>query len=195
MQISSISFGKQIPVVNCQVKDNRTGEYIPVTMYEYDCYDQEDIEEVRNLPEFWTYNKAIANDMSEKKYCLEKLYSDAGISCYVLKTKKNETIGITSVRNSRNRSEVKLIQTAQNGRYKYAGQAMLASLALIALNDRKSTFKILYPTNEAMDFYRKKCKFKKIKKSSNLEMNEKGMRSFVKRTQLRTHAPLIDVNI
>ncbi len=195
MQVSNISFGKKIPVVDCQVRDNRTGKYIPVTMYEYDCYDQADIDEMRNLPECWSYNRAIANDMSEKKYCLENLYSDAGISCYVLKNKKNETIGITSVRNSRTRSEVKLIQTAQNGKYKYAGQAMLASLALIALNDRKSTFKILYPTEEAMDFYKKKCKFKKSKQSSNLEMDQRGMKNLVKRTESRTHGPIIDVQI
>lgn len=194
MQISSISFGKKIPVVKGKVKQLETGRFVNVKLYEYDCKDAEDIMEVKNLPSInWSFCLLIANGMIEKKYAREKFSIDTGHSYYTLQDDNKNTLGIVAVKDSDDYLGVKFIETDGNIKYKYSGQTVLASLALMALHDKKNLFEIRFPNDEAIPFYVNKCGFKEENNSMHLSMNSKDMKKFVKRTQRRIHSPLIDI--
>ena len=102
MNVSLISFGKKIPVSACKVKDLRTGKFVPVKMYEYDCLDQSDIDEVQSLPDSFNYKTSILKEMSAKKIAKEKYFLDTGVSHYVMQTKEGETLGIASLQKMMN---------------------------------------------------------------------------------------------
>lgn len=194
--MQSVSFGRKIPVAECKVKDIKTGKFIPVKMYEYDCTEQSDIDEVENLPSnFYFYKTAVAREMETKKKAREKYSIDTGISHYIMQTNNNETLGIASVRNNEETYSVKFIQTTQNLTHKYIGQTMLASMAKIALNDNRKIFEISFPTDDAMGFYTHKCGFKHGNSYRNLIMSPKDMKKFIFRTQLKTHAPIVDIRV
>ncbi|MBE7705301.1 MAG: hypothetical protein E7Z90_05775 [Cyanobacteria bacterium SIG29] len=194
MQLSSISFGKKIPVVKGKVKQLETGRFVNVKLYEYDCMDAEDIIEVKNLPcNKWSFCLPISNGMVEKKYAREKFSIDTGYSYYTLQDDNKNTVGIVAVKDSDDYLGVKFIETDRGSKYKYSGQALLASLALMALRDKKNIFEIRFPTDEAIPFYVDKCGFKQENNSMHLSMNPKDMKKFVKRTQKRIHSPLIDI--
>ena len=189
----SISFGKKIPVVTCKVKDLSSKKFVPVKMYEYDCREQSDIDEVKNLPVPFSYKTAIATEMETKKIAREKYSIDTGISHYIIESEQGIPLGIASVKNNEESYGVKFIQTSQNLTHKYVGQAMLASIAQIALNDNRKNFEIYFPTDDAMGFYTHKCGFKHCDSYRNLEMFEKDMKKFIFRTQLKTRAPIGDL--
>ena len=43
---NNISFGKKIPLTTCQIQDKKTGNFVPATLFEYDCKDEDDILEI-----------------------------------------------------------------------------------------------------------------------------------------------------
>ena len=190
----SISFGKKTPVVMCKVKELATRKYVPVKLFEYDCKEQSDIDEVQNLPyDFYFYKTAIAREMETKKKAREKYSIDTGVSHYVMQDNNGDILGIASVRNDEETYAVKFIQTTQNSTHKYIGQTMLASMAKIALIDNRKVFEIYFPTDEAMGFYTHKCGFKHGDSYRNLVMLPKDMKKFIFKTQLKTHAPIVDI--
>ena len=194
--MQSVSFGRKIPIAECKVKDIKSGRYVPVKMYEFDCTEQSDIDEVKNLPSnFYFYKTAIATEMETKKRAKEKYSIDTGVSHYVMQSRNGEILGIACVRNNEETYGVKFIQTTQNSTHKYIGQTMLATMAKLALDDNRKKFEIFFPTDEAMDFYTKKCGFKKGDSYRNLEMYQKDMKKFIFRTQLKTHAPIVDIRV
>ena len=193
--MQSISFGQKIPVAECKVKDIKSDKFVPVRMYEYDCKDQSDIDEVRNLPSCFGYKTAIATDMETKKKAKEKYSIDTGVSHYIMQTEDGNPLGIASVRNNEETYGVKFIQTSQHSTHKYVGQAMLASMAKIAMNDNREKFEIRFPTNEAMGFYTHKCGFKHGESHYHLEMSQKDMKKFIFKTQLKTHSTIIDTRV
>ena len=195
MNNTLVSFGRKIPVSACKVKDLKTGSFVPVKMYEFDCTEQSDIDEVRNLPSCFGYKTAIATDMETKKKAKEKYSIDMGVSHYIMQTENGETLGIASVRNNEETYGVKLIQTTQNSTHKYIGQAMLASMAKIAINDNREKFEIRFPTFEAMGFYKNKCGFKHGENQHHLEMSLKDMKKFIFKTQLKTRGTVVDIRL
>ncbi len=190
-----ISFGKKIPVVSCKVKNNNTGKFEPAKLYEYDCKDTTDLEEFAKLPDYWGFKYAILSGMCEKKVYSDKHNLDTGVSYYVLKDKNEDTLGICSVKNDCDDFGVKLIQTTPAKTHKYVGQAMLASLAILGLNDNRNKFEIRYPTDEAMFFYTDKCGFKKGESKYHLEMDRKGMKKLVRNVQARTRSQIVDLSV
>ena len=193
--MQSVSFGRKIPVAECKVKDIQSGRYVPVKMYEFDCTEQSDIDEVKNLPSLFDYKTAIVTDMETKKQAKQKYSLDTCVSHYIMQTKEGETLGIASVRDNEEAYGVKFIQTSQHTTHKYIGQAMLASLARIALNDKKEKFEICFPTDEAMGFYTHKCGFKQGDSYYYLEMLPKDMKKFIFKTQIKTHAHIVDIRV
>lgn len=193
MNIQQVSFGKKIPVAKCKVRNNDTHKFIRAKLYEYDCMDESDILEVKSLPVGWGFAATISNEMQTKKAAREKYDISTNHSFYVLKDEKDSTIGICSVKNDEKYFGVKFIETLSNGSYKYAGQAILASLALIALHDKRNKFEVRYPTEEAKDFYTSKCGFRQGDSLYHLSMDRKGMKKFIKNVQFRTHSPIFDV--
>ena len=192
MNVSLISFGKKIPVAECKVKDLRTGRFVPVKMYEYDCLDQSDIDEVKSLPDTFDYKNAISTEMRTKKNAKEKYFLDTGVSHYVMQTKEGETLGIASLQKDDESWGVKFLQTSQHSTHKYIGQTMLASIAKMALTDCKKRFEIFFPTDSAMGFYTKKCGFKPEDGAYHLQMFPKDMKKLIFKTQLKTRAQIVD---
>ena len=192
MNVSLISFGKKIPVSACKVKDLRTGKFVPVKMYEYDCLDQSDIDEVQSLPDSFNYKTSILKEMSAKKIAKEKYFLDTGVSHYVMQTKEGETLGIASLQKNDESWGVKFLQTSQHSSHKYIGQTMLASMARMALTDSKKRFEIYFPTDSAMDFYTKKCGFRPEEGSYHLQMFQKDMKKLIFKTRLKTRADIVD---
>lgn len=193
--MQSLYFGRKLPVAECKVKDIKTGKFVPVKMYEYDCKDETDIQEVLNLPFAFGFKTAIAREMETKKKAKEKYSIDTGISHYIMQTEDGNPLGIASVRNNEETYGVKFIQTSQHATHKYIGQTMLASMARIASNDDRKKFEIYFPTDEAMGFYTNKCGFKHGNSYRNLIMTPKDMKKFIFRTQLKTHAPIVDIRV
>ena len=192
MNIQSISFGKQIPTISCKVKNNDTGKFVPATMYEYDCFDAEDIKDVEELPS-WGFKDVILNGMKTKKAAREKYGSDTETSFFVLKNEKGETLGLCYLYDRDNIPAIKFIQTNPNKKYKYAGQTMLAGLALKAQNDKKDKFEIRFATDEAKPFYIYKCGFKRGKDIYSLEMTTKELKKFLVKIFFRTHGKIEDI--
>ncbi len=195
MQIHSVSFGKKIPVAACRVKNNQTGKFERAKLYEYDCKDIEDLKEFASLPDYWGFKNAILSGMCEKKVALDKHNVSTGVSYYVLKDNQDETIGICSAKNDSDDYGVKLIQTTPTKSHKYTGQAMLAALALVGLNENRTKFEIRYPTDEAMMFYTDKCGFKKGESKYHLEMDRRGMKKLVRNVQARTRSQIVDLSV
>ena len=192
MNVSLISFGKKIPVSECNVKDLRTRKFVPVKMYEYDCLDQSDIDEVKSLPDTFDYKNAISTEMRTKKNAKEKYFLDTGVSHYVMQTKEGETLGIASLQKDDESWGVKFLQTSQHSTHKYIGQTMLATIAKMALTDCKKRFEIFFPTDSAMGFYTKKCGFKPEDGAYHLQMFPKDMKKLIFKTQLKTRAQIVD---
>ena len=195
LSVSVISFGKKIPVTTCKVRNNETRKFVPARLYEFDCKDEADIQEVKNLPLGWSFATTISSEMRAKKVAREKYDISTGHSFYVLKDNNYSTIGICSLKNDKDNFGVKFIETLTNGTCKYAGQAILASLALLALHDKRDKFEIRYPTDEAKDFYTSKCGFKQGDNLYHLQMDKKGMKKLVKKVQQRTHARVVDIRV
>ena len=193
MNISSISFGKKIPTVNCKVKNNETGKYVPATLYEYNCQDIEDIKEVENIPNKWGFKDFILNGMKTKKAAREKYGIDTETSFFVLKDPNDRTIGLSYLYTRDNELAVKFIQTDPEKLYKYAGQAMLAGHALTAVNDHYDKFTVRFATDEATPFYIHKCGFKRSKDIYSLEMQAKDVKKFLTKMFFRTHGKIEDI--
>ena len=60
---NSISFGRKIPVATCQVKNLEKNKFTPATVYEFDCRDRSDMEELREAEGEWEFKRALYNDM------------------------------------------------------------------------------------------------------------------------------------
>ena len=72
---NSISFGKKIPITSCQVQDKTTGNFLPATLYEYDCKDEQDILEVVFTGKQWYFSNSIIKNM-EKKLKLNEIFTE-----------------------------------------------------------------------------------------------------------------------
>ena len=199
MKIFSVSFGQKFPIASCKVKNNETGKFVPAILYEYDCNDPEDIREIESLSNEWKFKNAILDGMNTKKNVAEKYGLKAPSSFYALKDSKDQIIGISYLfkRTGKVSNDacltVKFIETKPNKIYKYAGQAMLASHALNALNDRYDKFEIRFPTDEATLFYKDKCGFKDGEDKYTLEMATIEIKKFLRKMFFRTHGRIKDI--
>ena len=94
---------------------------------------------------------------------------------------------------------VKLIESSHNGKYKYVGQAMLASLGVKALDNDNQTLKICGALPEAYKFYEDTCGFRCTTKGYShfgyqFETTRDELSDFVTRTEKRTNGKIINLN-
>ncbi len=193
MNIQSLSFGKKIPIATCRVKNNETRKFEPATLFEYDCTDMDDINEVYGLPDSWSFKYVISNGMRDKWKIKDEYDVDIPASFFVLKNSSNKTIGVSYLEDRDNHSALKFIQTDPSKKYKYAGQAILASHALTSLNDNFDKFEVRYPTDDAFSFYKDVCGFKDVGEKYSIELDKKGMKTFLRKFQFRTLGRVFDV--
>ncbi len=193
MNIQSVSFGKKIPIATCRVKNNETMKFEPATLFEYDCADSEDIFEVRGLPDEWSFKEAISSAMIQKRKTMDNHGFNLPTHFFVLKNPSNQTIGISYLEDKDNHSALKFIQTDPSKRYKYAGQAILASHARTSLNDSCDKFVVRYPADDVMPFYKDVCGFKDSDEKYSVELDKKGMKNFLRKFQFRTLGRVFDI--
>ncbi len=80
--------------------------------------------------------------------------------------------------------------------YKYAGQAMLASLAKSMEKNNDSLIFINDPADSARSFYIDKCGFTPLNKDSReLKMDCRDMHTFIKNVEEKTHQPILDISV
>ena len=71
---------------------------------------------------------------------------------------------------------------------------MLAALGLDTIQHNGDKLIISSPTENAKPFYIDKCGFK-TRYDGNLKMNSKHIQRFIRQTQKKTQAPLIDIRV
>lgn len=194
MKISPINFGKKIPITQCKIRDNNSGRFVGATFYEVDCMDMEDIDEIYNLKGKWGFRRTIAQKMEDVHDLLEidkNRRNDYGF--YVLQKDGGDIVGLTEVKKFFPDLRIEYIESENEGKYKYVGQTMMASLGEVAKHERLKRIYIPVPTEDAVPFYKDKCGFREQKNSNALIMNINKTKKLKELTETKTHAPIIDV--
>ena len=185
MSISPITFGAKIPVAKCQVYDKSQNDFVGATLYEYDCFDMSDRDEIRNLSGKWTYKDVISEAMLTK--IVRNFRGEESISKFFsLKTDDGETIGICYANENARELQINYIsKKMDDANHKMIGQSMLASLADYVLNSNNFKLVIKTAVSSAYDFYEKTCGFRPVddEKLSDLVMNRSEMVKFIRRTE------------
>ncbi len=213
MNISPITFGKQIPVLkcknnqavsfnariplyNCQVKDMISGKNVPAVVSEFDCKDYSDLQEMAALGYDWMFAICITSDMRDKYDNI-----DNSKNFYILhEEKENEygevnILGICETENINNDVNIAFIESKYNKKYKYVGQTLIAAVGKRLLKNKKRNLFVKNPAINAISYYIDKCGFKEIKDGMYrpFRMKAKKIKKFIKRTEEKTGAKLIDI--
>lgn len=191
MNIPQISFGRKIPLYNCQIQDIKTGEYTPATCYEYDCKDEDDYIEVRNL--HLIFKKDIALNMEIKHNEETYLNTKSNDSFFALQ-KGQEVLGLAQISTKNGFDNVEYITTKPNDKYKYIGQTLLACIGKEVLNKNNYQMTVNTPIESADPFY-KRIGFKKYGEYplDVYKMNTDEIKTFIDETEHTTKAPIMDV--
>lgn len=183
----SISFGKKIPITKCSIKDNQQNKFVRATVYEIDCQDKSDIDEIRALDDRWDFKDTIICGMERKSTQGDRSSS----TFYKLESEDGETLGLCYARNEDESLSVHYIESKRSNKFKYVGQSLLASLGLNAFHDRKNKLIIKNAMSSAYDFYKEICGFKEAD-FCDLEMDRRGIIEFVRQTEKRTEGKIIN---
>lgn len=188
----NVSFGAKVPIAKCQIQNEKTGKYESAVIYEIDCNDESDIDTVTKPESEWKYAKFIQSDMQEKiQY--KNIYSGYNISSfYILENQDGETLGMSEMREFYDGSyDLTYLDTKKEKQYKYVGQTLLATTAREAYKKGTKVFTICSAVLSALDFYTQVCGFKDC--GLFIPTMQRGeIPQFVRRTENRTKAPILD---
>lgn len=192
----NIYFGKKIPITTCQIFDNEKKEFVKATCYEYDCQDKSDIAEIKKLDDGWTYKQETLDNM-KRKFTANKNGINSEIAIFSLENKDGGILGLCNAENKKRTMEVRFLESKQDGRHKYVGQTLLASIGKEMLkNKQQKNFIIKTAIASAYDFYEKTCGFMMDSIfNSDLIMGRIQTYKFIKQTQERTQCPIIDLKV
>ena len=182
----NITFTGKIPIAKCQIKDRTTKESVPATFFEYDCRDIEDSIEVKNAKRIHSFKDSIAKYMQIKTKQIKGRATPDKERFFGLTTSNGEIIGIAQTKSDAQGIHINYIETDFN-HYKHAGQNMLAMIG--KFNMKGSIEKRLIIdcyTENAYDFYTKKCDFKPYEKGRKLALGPKGIRKLIQRAQTKS---------
>ena len=189
MQVSTISFGRKIPRYTCQIQNKQTGEYVPAIVYEYNCKDESDADEVRKLDRRWTFRDEIANKMDVKHVVQTYFNQKSNSSFYSIQVGK-ELIGLTQISTYNGVSNVDYITTKPRNEYKYAGQTILACVGKEILKKNGNQMTVTTAIDDAYPFY-KKIGFREY--GDHLyRMNKDDISTLIEITELTTESPILD---
>ncbi len=192
MNISPLSFGKKIPIAKCQIQERETGKFVPATVYEVDCADEDDFLEIKNLNRKWSFKKFISENMESKHFVKNYLNGDSCLSFYQIRDNNDEIIGIGQTREIGRTHDLSYIDTKPKNQYRFVGQTLLAAIGKSILNQDGFRLIVSTPIDSSIDFYEKSCGFEKIE-DGMFKMNRSQIQSFISRTEERTHSPLISL--
>ncbi len=122
------------------------------------------------------------------------LFAEELPSFYILQDDNGLIIGLSQVKKEGKNLSVQFIESIRDNKYKYVGQVMLAALGLDIIQQQGDKLIITSPTENAKPFYIDKCGFK-TRYDGNLKMNSKHLHRFIRQTQKKTQAPLIDIRV
>lgn len=187
-----ISFGRKIPITQCQIYDNEQKEFTTATCYAFDCNDKSDIDEISKMDDSWRYVNQTLHNM-KRGYLTRDNDMMTDIIVYTLETDNGEKLGLCCTEDKGKRLDVYYLETKQDEKHKYVGQTLLASVGSQILNNNQYILLIRNALTSAFNFYKNTCGFTEDKENSDLSMNRTGIRQFIKQTEARTQAPIIEL--
>ena len=190
MQVSSISFGRKIPIAKCCVFDKQQKQFVPATVNEYDCTTMTDFLEVKKLASTWKFADLIANSIYAKNDCYNKKVPNT-YRIFNIEKDDGEVLGIASCNEKQGSLDVNFIETEPNKNHKYTGQVLLASLASYSVNLGKFKLKIKNAIESSVGFYQNICGFKR-NFEDDFEISRRDIPQFIAQTEDRTQAPIIE---
>ena len=186
-----VSFGQKIPIALTQIQNRQTGKFEPATVYEVDCKDKKDYEEVAYDGFNWCFSLDIAGNMCDK---YNDKNQDSKSSFYILQNQNNETISRVQIDHLwQNKYSLEWLDTKQDNGYKYVGQNILSVAASEILKKGGNSLAIFSAIESANSFYSDTCQFEKVQ--GFFYMNEQQMKDFISRTEERTHSKFIDLKV
>ncbi|MBQ9245643.1 hypothetical protein IJ182_05180 [bacterium] len=195
--ISSVSFGKHIPIMQSCIKNTKNNNSVPVTLSEVDCMDYEDVETMFKACPNWKYTRHIAADIHNKYCCNYNLYDiEYPYNFYVLKDSEENIIGFCETEDCDSFINLEYLETKQNDKFKYAGQTILAMLGKILQKQNKDSIFIPNPASGAIDFYTQKCGFWPVDKDrewGSLIIDEKAMSALISDVEAKTNSKIVDI--
>lgn len=207
--INAAAFGKKVPLAEIKLKDKEKNKFVPARIYELDCTDTSDIDEVMKADGKWAFKASIIRNMNAK-YSVRRIsngnygptsilgertsgeYNVANNRFYVTQLKDGSTVGMTQVHNRNSSLCIDFIESREDKRYKYVGQTLLAALGMDLLKHDGKRILITAPTDSAVPFYVDKCGFQESI-NSQLKMNKKNIKKFIRRTQKHINSPILDI--
>lgn len=194
MQVSAVSFGKKIPIMQCSIKDVGKNKFIPATVYEYDCQTSADAEDVLEMGRDWYYYFSIGCDMLDK-YKKENFEEEKSpMHFYIMENTNGVPLALCETKEKDKEIQVEYIESKHDSEQKYCGKTMLAALGRKLLNSNGKKLVIYAPLQEVYDFYTKGCGFKKVKNDTDrLQMMPKQIQEFISQTEAQTGGKILDI--
>ena len=189
MQVSAISFGRKIPRYTCQIQNTQTGKYIPAVVYEYDCKDESDIQEVKNLNRKWLFKDCIAHCM-DVKHSVQNFFNEKSNDSFYSIQVGPQIIGLTQICTTNGISNIDYITTKPRNEYKYAGQTMVACAGKELLKKNGYLMTVSTAIDDAYPFYRK-IGFREYG-DHLFKMNRDDISTLIDITEIETNAPILD---
>lgn len=190
----SISFGKKIPKMQFQIQKKDTKEYVPAIFSEIDCTDDTDYTEVKNLDRHWAFKNNIAERIEQKNSIQRYFKQKTNISIYEIHDNIGQLIGIAQTQTQNGVCNIDYIVTKPNNEYKYVGQAMITAIGKETLSNNGHVLTIITPVEDAIPFYTSACGFETFKELF-LRMNSNQILELIKRTEQKTKAPIINIEV
>ena len=192
MNISPINFCRKIPINQIKVVDKKLEKPISATVFEYDCDDLEDIYEVGDLDMSWSFGEMIASNMHRQFLKNKIMQKDESLHYYCAKDGLNRMLGLCQTVENDDSIDVKLIVTNPSRRYKYVGQAILATLGQKALNEDVKRLNIKAALSDVYGFYEDACGFERdLSRGTDVfgrdyKMESENIPAFIQRTKNKT---------
>ena len=193
---SKFTFGKKIPLIKGHIKDINSNNYTPVTLYEYDCKDKEDISDINKDNGHFGFKRAITTNMKRKFEFAKQPNSFQKFHFYVLeKDSDDELVGLCQTSYEKRDMKVMYIEKKGNSPYKYVGQTMLASIGMELINNKKGKqLSIVMPFDDVKSFYIDKCGFYDCK-NGYLRLKTKEIPMLINKTEEKVKHKLINIQI
>lgn len=173
MQIPQISFGKKIPIKTCTIQDIRQNKQIDAKIFQYDCWDKTDIDEVRKVDKNFRFARNIVANMEMEEYYIRKHNRSLNYSFYTMEI-NDEIIGLAQIEKLPTEILIEYLESEHNKNYKYIGQNFINMLNAMALKEHYEKLRVPAPLNDAYGFYYK-YGFKKVSKWASVELSRIGM--------------------
>ncbi len=185
----NISFGKKIPLMQCQIVNSKTNEFVPATIFEYDCNDKKDADDINGIGGYWFFKNEIFFNAQDKIQFPKKFQN---IRIFALENKQGRTLGLMQFNETGNQCDINLLEKRFLDKHKYIGSVLLAAAAKETLKSKANKLTVSAPVPEARDFYIKGCGFKTTQTKA-LELEQSDINRFIKETEEKTQFPIINL--